>query len=251
MALFRTGWASYFFSGALALILSWALSGCRFGNSKSEAPATSDVTYYRTQAVELQVCALLSGKKEPDCAKFYDSDAISMMPLSLSRVVGNPVGLFHFLTSDTFSLFNPLFEGSSKPAMPIDVDVTTGVLSFEGETEPQVVWRDQSCTVVTQLVEEGLIDRNSPETVSDIPTLGRMDLVATYLFYYSEGCQDTLGQMARCYEKSTECGGNSADDNLLWQQRVTELIGHYFSSGAVKPEDFKDVRTLAFAAAFE
>src|SRR5947209_8020645 len=80
---------TYVVCGAVAFFLSWALSGCRFGNNVVPQAQNDTITgYYETQAQSLSFCA---AKGSTETCKAVNT---SQTPSFISSTMTNPVGLF-------------------------------------------------------------------------------------------------------------------------------------------------------------
>src|SRR4051812_22744816 len=68
--LLRPNWFHYALTGVIAVMASWALTGCRFGNhEESQAQTTDGITgYYETQPQTMKYCASVPNESCQDVA---------------------------------------------------------------------------------------------------------------------------------------------------------------------------------------
>src|SRR5687767_12357895 len=137
--------------------LIFVFTGCRFGNNVDTGPGQYAVTYYGTQPQAAVLCATLAGEADTRC----ENTTPNNIPKVVSQVISNPVGLFHFLESDEFLMYDPMSTSSSKPAMP--TYVKNNKISYAGKSGDATVWRDAACKVRSELYHDGDVNPNIKE----------------------------------------------------------------------------------------
>ena len=238
--MFKPSWFSYALSGVLALVASWALSGCYFGNRTVNQPVQGDgVTgYYETQPQSLQYCASAPSEK---CV----SAPTNQIPSDYTSIFTNPVLLeLQDAASGQAGIFPyPTPTNASGIGVTIGANQTFGT----NQTASGTLWDDPACTREDdQLVDGSFTKTNGPWTSNtpEIAKSGRIQLTLAYTITLSGTCTASLQAMANCYNDSTQCGSHSQSD-------VQSLFGPYIAAGAMAATDIPNLTALAYEMSYQ
>jgi hypothetical protein len=234
-ALVKPSWISYALSGALALVASWALTGCYFGNRTVNQQAASDGVsgYYETAPQSLQFCATTC-----------QNVATNQIPTDYSSIMTNPVGLQLQNASTGDAILFPYTGGQYGIAVTAS---TNGTVTTNQSSSPVQLWDDPACTSEQDEVIEGQFKiSGGPFTSSPpgIPISGHLALTITYTTTFSGNCTASLTSMADCYADSTQCGSHNQSD-------VQALFEPYINAGALTAAGIVNLSTLAFEISYQ
>lgn len=242
-----TNWSSYIFTGTLAVILSWALSGCRLGNHVEEGPTPppSLTGYYETAPQQLTFCTTL----KPDANTVCNEVSVNLVPGLISSVMGNPIA-FQIMNDETGEarFFYPFGSGYT---MPVYVNKDTKELSYIGSTQTEVLWIDPACTTQLYLEEKGMVNTGASNTVQGLTTVGRIALDIKVYSTYEGTCDDSLLDMENCFFDSNQCGGADATENGVLQTAVQNMYNPYIQAGVIKAEDISNISSLGYTVSYK
>jgi hypothetical protein len=213
-------WLSFFWCGGIAVIFSWALSGCRFGNHEVDPPSTGPF-FYETALTTIQICAnftngtqtcatetnpnflpnlsLMQGTDpstgDPNLGQLPDPVEIAIDPNTANQYdIGDPVsGAPYFYVN--YDSQNNLGLDGVLPATPIFLDPQTG---------------DATCNMNISLQIAGELTTTGPYTTnfSAAPLNGRMPLeIEATLTPQGTGCQAAVTCLFD--QTGASCDGNS------------------------------------------
>ena len=245
MELSRT-WTGYFLSGALAVVLSWAMTGCRFGNKveRSETAVDDGFTgYYQTRPQSLRFC--VTDETDTQCA----SAQTNLVPPTVSNVVSNPVALLlEEGGGGNALLFDPYGNGS---ALPVFVDTATGALSYIGYTAEEILWEDAACTTTLYVEEEGQSVQDFLGDILGLPVRGRISLNVSIFSTYDGDCTADLNVISDCYQDSKDCGGADDEENSMLQLVVQQVFSPYIDAGVLTPGTIPEILSLGYEVSYE
>lgn len=235
----RPNWLSYLMSGFFAIFVSWALSGCRFGN-QVDRPATQSpsvvLDLYETEPASFRFCATTTAGMQ--CGNM-PTDRIGG---DIGEVMGNPVGLYiHDPSAQLAFLVHPVTRRA------IEVYATQeGSLGYVGENSPVALMSDLSCTRTFSYEINGTVTKyDSPRLNSGGQTvLGRMDVGFLLSHLIQGACDNTLELMRRCYEDEAQCGGAIQSENERRYDEMQSLFSSYIEAGAMTVADIEAIRAL-------
>jgi hypothetical protein len=215
----KSHWTSYFVTGSVAIIVSWALtitlSGCRLGNNAIyPAPADPISGYYASQAQSVVYSATLSGQT------VTTTGAVSQLDPLVSNTFTNPMAIE---LSAPGSLTGDLISGlNTQNALPLTLAADQMTLPpFTGAISDAVpAWlTDSSCTVQTFITYSGMLDPlgSTPSTgsIGDTPVtlIGRLSLSVTIsIVIQGSTCSTALQNISACYLNQADCAGQQSSD---------------------------------------
>jgi hypothetical protein len=239
-SILRPSWFSYALSGVLAIVASWALSGCYFGNKTVNQPVQSDGVsgYYETQPQTLTLFASTPGEKQA-------SVPVNQVPAMYSQFLTNPVIL---ALSDPATGDAGIFPYPQTDGHGLAVTASTdGSLSFNPSPISTTLWDDPACTQeATELLTGTFTKTNGPWTSNTptIPKTGRITLDITYTISIVGNCSVSLQAMADCYADQTKCGTHSQSD-------VAALFGPFISAAVMTSADISKVTGVAYEMTYK
>jgi hypothetical protein len=228
----------------MALMVSWALGGCRFGNHVETPPDPDQISgYYATSPQSLTFCA---SHGTTSCAPA----APNLVPDTLADAMSNPVALIlQDLESGSAYLASTAGTGAALPVFASP----DGVLSFLGSTGKETLWRDPACTTQLFIEEDGTWTKsaNAGTSASGKPLSGRVQLRIQIIRTIDGTCGPTLQEIADCYANASLCGGADATENAELQAAVQYLFNDYIQSGTMASTDIPNVSALAYEVSYE
>jgi hypothetical protein len=236
--LFKPSWLSYLTMGTLAVVASWALSGCRFGNREVDQAQSSDgVTgYYETQPQTMNYCAAIP-------AETCKSVSTNQIPADFSSILTNPVALLLQDASTGKSILFPPSDGTYGIPIFANTDQTLSVLR---SSSPSTTWDDSACTRTDEELIQGAFARNNgPFTSgSKLPLSGRISLDITYTITFAGSCGPSMQAMADCYADASKCGTHQ-------QSEASTLFAPYVNAGSLGTADLSKVTTLGYEISYQ
>lgn len=241
MRVFAPGWTSYLLSGTVAILLSWMLSGCRFGNNVVTPENPDPITgYYQTQPQSLQFCVTFTSSAT-ECRNV----STNQVPSLISQVLTQPVALQVTDPNHGEALFfDPFGNGT---ALPISIDLSNLELSYLGYGNPTPLWSDENCTSQLFIESEGAITKTDPTEVSGLTTKGRIGLSIEVFEIYQGSCTNDLLEIEDCYSDANQCNGSTSSENAALQESVQNYFNPYIESGAMSSDDISDVSSLGYS----
>ena len=241
-------------SWIVAMILTLALSACRFGNY-SESPKApekfSSIEMFRTQARGFQTYVQLTDGTE----NLNESTPLSAIPdtlldnftdpLYIAQPISTP-GVKLFIGSrQTDCFYNP--EDSSCIGTIVEAD---GTIAVETSSPLSQFGSNPSCKMNLQMRQNGTLDRSRPGSITySDGTVGKIsgDLLLdfTMIRTFQGDCSGILRVLAECYTNGVGC----SNDELYW---ANQLFGLYArQSGVLRMEDASRIKVLAYMVRFE
>lgn len=238
--LVKPSWFSYALSGALALLASWALSGCYFGNRTVNQPATGDSVsgYYETQPQTLQYFASAPAEKRVDVAT-------NQIPTDYSSIFTNPV-LFEI--QDSASGAAGIFPyPTSSNSYGIGVTLGNAQAFGTNQSAAGTLWDDPACTREDEEGIDGSYKKSSGPWTSNTPEIiksGRVQFTLDYTISFIGSCAASLQAMANCYNDATQCGSHSQSD-------VQSLFEPFITAGAMAATDIPNLTDLGYEMSYQ
>ena len=232
---------------ALSLIF---LSACRFGNHLVLAPPQQDGAsgYYATTASRLNLHATTTETTTREASPLQ-------APTDFTAFFPNPVALT-LLDPSTGS--SAIFPPGGSRGFPILIDLKTLSISFLGGMASPPLWMDTECQLTTEIEVTGQIQKNtspalhsSPPLSSSYPLAGRLSFTLQVIHQLQGPCEDSLNQLALCYEDMTQCGGQNTEENKPIQDRAKTLLRPWVEAGTIDPLHFRDLQNFAYELTYE
>lgn len=252
---------NYFWSGAIALLLGWALTGCigdiRLGNHVERGPNADEVTgYYETEAQSVTFCAELS---ELDCVP----GKVSSIPKATTERLTNPLALklLDYKTREA-ALYNP--DVASPAYYPVFAE-NEGKIHQSGSYQKHILWLDeQDCTSQESLVVDGTIHKNQGPYHSGTthPLSGRLELKVQLIRNFSGECTSALTKAIQCRNDAGKCRQEPADfpagyDPALYvpnqdmQRFYADLFAPYIDAGLITEAQIPSLKTIAYEVRYK
>ena len=238
-------WTGYLLSGAMAVVLSWALGGCRFGNKVERDLSNLDTItgYYQAQPQSLRFCVTTASGTTCDDAQ------TNLIPGTVANSVGNPSGFqVDNLETGYALIFDPFGQGE---ALPIFVDPADLSLAYLGQTAESILWTDSNCTTTLYVEETGQLFQEALPDSQGLPLSGRMSLNVEIFSTYDGDCTADLTEIAACYDDEEDCGGVDAEENSLLQEIVQAVYSPYIQAGVLTVGDLPDVTAVGYQVSYE
>ena len=252
MSILKPSLASYLFSGALALVASVVLGGCKFGNygGDDRKPQGDPLTgYYGTAAQTLTFCAAPSAT---NCV----ASAVNRVPAEIEQVMSDPVGFL--LENEATGQAKLVDSRGSGSVVPVFLDADKKRFSFLGSSAeiPIFSWTLEEvggCTRQLYLQAEGAlssVDAGKPVTQA-VSLKGRLGVKLELTYLFAGGCADDLAAARACYLSSADCGGADPVENASRQREVQELFNPYIQSGALTVAEIGTAEAVAYTVEYE
>jgi hypothetical protein len=234
-------WLSYFWCGGIAIILSWALSGCRFGNHEVDPPSTGPF-FYETSLSTIKLCATISGGA-PQCVT--ETNPNFLPNISLTQGANPETGLpslgqlpdpvelaISTASATTYGIYDPL---TGNPFYPVTYDSQNNISFPEGQASIPIfidtTTDDALCSLTLDLQMNGELTTTGPFTTNiGVPLSGRMPLVIDAVFTpvtQGNGCQ----QAATCLTTPSACNGNAPSIIASYYQNFLNASGTGVTNG--------------------
>jgi len=248
-------WTSYLFCGLSAVILSWMLTGCRFGNHTVNAPPTAAYDgydgFYDLNIKSLLFSVKLNGTSVPDA-----NGSVNLLPTMLSSVLGEPVAFFHDPTSNQDVFANPATGGTQVlPTASTGTANGLGGISYQGQTATQTLWLDPACTEQLSVDEEGTYSEYSaPVTEAGLKVQGSISMNITVVTTFGGNCAASLAAMRTCLDDVTQCAGTDASTDQGNQTFVKSLLGAYLPApsglGIITEDQIQLLQSVSYTAKY-
>jgi len=247
-------WLSYFWCGGIAIILSWALSGCRFGNHEVDPPSTGPF-FYETSLTTIKLCATISGGAS-QCAT--ETNPNFLPNISLTQGANPETGLPNLgqlpdpvelaidpSTANQYDLFDP---ATNSPYFFLDYDNQGNVNFPEGQASIPVfidtTTGDALCSLNLDLQASGELTTAGPFTTNlGLPLTGRMPLIVDAVFTpisQGNGCQTA----ASCYSTPSACDGNAPSI-------VASYYQNFVNAGLINAGNMGNVTSLSYEITYQ
>lgn len=245
-------WVSVFLFGALAIVLSWATSGCLIGNRVENQPKSDSDPYSGYYVLEPRTLIFSTSTQSGILQK---SASLSLIPQQVGKFLTNPLLLYlRNLDTGSAGLTAPALASSDNPPhLPITVNKDF-TISFSGTSSSSTYWMDPDCQSKFDLLESGKISKDP--SVSNPPgnTLklsGELQLTLQLVNHLTGHCDPTLQAVASCYQDVTHCGGSTSDENDQIHTQVLAIFSPYIQSGALTLTDLPTLTEYAYEVSYQ
>lgn len=241
-------WTSYAMGGALAIILSWIMTGCRFGNHQENTPGKPADTlsgYYSTELVTFRACAvtedgqggcgLLPGSGVPDPYATYLHDPL------------------FFYQQDTSSGKSYLMNPWADQAQGIGVTARASDRTFKNEDEQNFLFWDGHCLTQDHVTLAGSLNsKDSGKQMSGKTISGHAVILVTDTFSFdSATCGPARNELYACYIDETLCGAGTKEGNQELHENVVAFFRPYLDHGALNEKDIPLVSKMVLEISYE
>ena len=251
-----SNWISLFLCGGIAVVLSWATSGCFFGNYQSPQPNPDQTSgYYVTLPQSLTFFATTQSGTQTKSAD------LSLIPSDVGQYLTNPVMvIMQSLSTGSAALTSPALAAANSgniPYLPINIATPAAndsPLSYSQTSAPGTFWTDPNCQSTFDLVESGTLTQTTavmPPAGNTLPLKGELQLTLRLVTQLTGNCGPTLQTIADCYQDATQCGGTTSDQNQQIQTQVQTLFGPYIESEALALADLPTLSEYAFEVSYQ
>lgn len=245
----KRDWVIYFYSGLLALIVSWTLgmiSGCRWGNHVEKAANPDPISgYYETQPQTLQYCA--SSPKET-CKAL----PTNQLPALMAEVITDPVG---FVVGDQASgnatIINA-FEKQNPAGLAVELNKDFSISNAGHKT----IKLDSNCVMHHFMEISGNLSQNPTTSIKVISgasfrIMGRLALFVRMSQSFEGQCDTVMNLMNMCYEDPSYCWGGGAAANSQAHQEVLSIFDPYVMAGVLDSKAIAGATDLGFEISYE
>jgi len=210
---FGLQFSNYLIYGGVALILSWVLTGCRFGNQVEEKDqnANSDTIsgYYKMEPKSYGLCAQLSDTDTPTCAE----PSTKTIPQDVNDTFSNPIAiLLRDASNGRTQIFNPFVNNPS--ILEIAFDTSSRKTEGAGESSTYLD-SNKECYDYAYLLATGeLNDSNSGQVLKNKTIRGSFHFQWVEYHSFNGSCANILSLIKDCYVNQNNCGQSSDDANF-------------------------------------
>ena len=208
-------WTSYLFSGVMALILSWAVTGCRLGNHVENQPQEpSHIKFYATtsQTFALSASYIPQATPEDGLQVKQDTAPLDEIPSFIQQIMSDPVAFFFDPQNQNEGAVLSYKWQKGDPGIPVTYDAN---MNFGAPAQSRAYdWTVDGyhCTrTLSEEVKDGLIvaapapyqvtvDANQKLTVS-----GKLELTYTRVDSFDGNCAPLLQYAADCLSRRIAC----------------------------------------------
>lgn len=250
-------WASYFYSGSIALIVSWVLlvtlSGCRIGNhvdngSSQDIGATG---YYSTRPTSFTVKT-----SQTTGGNHILNMSVASVPGIVSDYFTDPTTLYQVDgPNGKYAIFPP---GNPNSAQAVYLSANGKAFSVSAETGWQQAWTDPACQMDTTYTIIGTIDplasgdpTSTSTSIGRIPLTGRLAFRATYETSFQGDCSNSWQALENCYQSLSSCPGSTAGDRTSAQQVAQSIYNYWVQVGALDPSEINVTSDLRFDVSYQ
>jgi hypothetical protein len=239
---------SLFLSCAIAVIISWCVSGCRIGNQESPAapPASKDPYsgYYVTSPQSLNFLVTTSHTTQK-------AAPTTQIPTLIAQYMTNPVALIlSDVTQNAAILTAPL---NTKSALPISIG-TDDSLNYSVVTSESPYWNDTNCLSRVELTETGMVTKDptiASPTGTTYPISGRIQLKVQVVTQFSGNCIPTFQLIAKCYQDASQCGGTDSASNQALQAPIVTTFDPMIQAQALSVSDIPNIVNYAYEVEYQ
>ena len=256
-------WTSYFYSGSIALIISWALaitlSGCRIGNHETAAPNSDPYSgYYGTAPQAMKLYATYTPQNTSTPQTTSESVSPSQTPEELATFFTDPLA-FKVNTSTNTSAFI-ITPANPNSGLSVTFSATDQSFSLSGSFQPSTLWSDPNCTIEDFLDFNGNLAPlgSTPNPMNAMGTsftlLGRitMDVRLEKKFLPDLiTCSASLQAMYSCYQNVSNCMGSSLSDQQMNLLIVQSLFDPFIQAGAMSASDIPFTTSVAYEVTYQ
>ncbi len=243
---------SYFVTAVLAVLMSWMVAGCKFGNSVQYAESPDQLTgYYEMRPQSVRLFLQLDG----ETGAREGQHPPSQIPYPIGAITTNPVILYMQDLKQGYGLLISALVSNPTDGLPIAVQNNTRLVT-DGQSNLLLAWNDPACTRQYFFSGTGSIDPSIHTTFSSITTRGRiqMDLNFYYTITPQEGatsCDASLTAMAQCLQNVNACLGESADERQQVQEVQRLRYQPFLDAHLLTFEEFPRLRGFGFDVSYE
>ena len=244
--------ATWVWTGAIAVIVSWAMTGCRWGNYIENGPATTN--YWETQPVGLNFAVHIMP------ASGNTTMAVTNLGLEPSFTRGfitNPIRLTQNQLGDgPAGLFPINGDGSSY----ILTSLTADSLDYVDPSRGLTVYSTPHCDLSIPITTNGTLIPSSGPFSSGYtggPLSGRMTMTFTVEYKFTSSSTDasqSCGQLiANCIndQSANACGQGNQNDNLSYQGFYTALYAPFIAAGVMVSTDIPNIDYMNYQAYYK
>lgn len=232
------GWV---WSGCLALIASWLMTGCRLGNRLEYAEPKTLTGYYELNIQSLNFCATSSGTAG---GTVCHASPTNLVPTVASDVFSNPIALQMINETTGEAMLIGIFQ-----RIAADILVTPNTSAFNlGFTipDPLIPYTLSGCSITMDWDGEGRAVKAEHRTVGNIDTKGHLELGLQVTTAFSGNCANLLAQLRNCFQSENQCGGSSASQNRTLFDRTHQALDPYFQAGVLTLNQIPALEALSF-----
>lgn len=241
-------WITLFYSGGIALVLSWATTGCRLGNHvESQSNPDTLTGYYEMAPQSLEFCANTSATQ---CKPAPSTE----IPAIFSEVYSNPVALIMMdLASGAARIYSLTVEDAA-----IDILVQPNkTLSFMGASRTSGFYDSVECTTQITVNETGRLNLEEGPFTTGFPKhlSGRIQLEVMAVQKFTGDCNASMTAAYECYTDPDaaleKCMGSTLKDRQAAREYLEEFFGPYIKAEAMRIEDIPLLTSLAYTIQYQ
>jgi hypothetical protein len=252
----KDNWLSYFWYGGAAITLSWALTGCRFGNHEIDPPSTGPF-FYETSLTTIKLCATVNSGT-PQCATKTNPSYLPNINLTQGATpetglpdlsqLPDPIELQEATTTTGVNVYGLYDPTSGNPYYPLNYDSQNNLTFPEGQASIPIfidtTTGDSLCSLNLDLQMNGDLSTAGPFTTNiGVPLTGRMSLIMDANFTpvsQGSGCQTAVS----CYSNPASCDGNSQSTVALYYQ-------NFVNAGLINAGNMANVTNLSYEITYQ
>jgi hypothetical protein len=256
-------WASYFYSGSVALIVSWVLlitmSGCRLGNHIDNGPETDIGVsgYYSTRPI-----SYVASSTQTTGGSHQINLSVASVPTWISNYFTDPTTMVldnSNATSGAYRVFQPGVDPNNpNNYQTVYVAANGKSFGYSAESGWQAFWTNNSCLMNISDTYIGNINplaSSDPSSVSSalgrIPLTGRLSVKITEEIAFQGNCTTTWQEMESCYQNVASCPGSNAADQANAQDVVLSIYRPWVQAGAISPNEINTTSDLRFDVSYQ
>lgn len=241
-------WGHYFLLGMSAVLLSWLVSGCRFGNRVEFSLKDDGVTgLYGMQAQNAQFCFRSLSSQNTQCV----SGPISSIPTGSSNIMTHPLYVQYHSSKNPVDL---IAAGNStnpnRPSLQVTLSKSQKTVKTSGIISQVTAMLDPLCIGRLELSIDGQWDSDNKEETPYGKTRGRLSLDYEVFMNYSAvdngDCQSTMTLVHACYLDAQNCGAGDPEENQTWHEFWINELALFIDSGAMTVNDIPDLGGYGF-----
>lgn len=234
------GWV---WSGCVALIASWLLTGCRLGNRLEYAEPKTLTGYYQMAIEGVTFCSTSVGVNT-ECR----TAPTNQVPSIAAGVFSNPVGLQMINENTGEGMLIGVVE-----RVAADIAVHVGTNGFEigfTVTDPLIPYTSQGCTVNMDWDGDGVAVKTEHHQMGSYDTRGRVELDLKVTTTFAGNCQALLTALRNCYQSEAQCGGTTAAQNTALYNRTHLALEPYLLNNALTLNQIPTIESLSFRLSY-
>lgn len=221
----------------LVTVLSWALSGCKFGNRVEEGgPPDGWSGKYEVDLRSHSRCVLLSGNQGAIC----EPEEAAQVPATIRSVFTNPV-LFQLARAGEGGGYF-IASNDQTRGFPTRIDLNNSEIQHSSVlSEPSHLWTAGDCYGADYMFQTGHVRKTRKTGI-----LGRVevDLTLQTSFTGTE-CQAVLAIMSSCILDLTRCEpSDQTNTQTVLQTYAKSVFSPYVDKGLITNADIQDVEAF-------